>query len=222
MTAPLAQSYRLVLPPAWGSLPVGPDSDRAVQELLDRSMADVPSSAPPDQVRAARRLVEGRLRSALAQAAQSGGRAVYLPVDRMHGLSIEASFIVSEIDLRETDPGTDVGAEEGEFPDQRAQARVLLALATSDDSSSIVEVAGAAAVRTERVVRPRADQPVEGEDGRSSYRVDYVFAIPGSSGRWASVSFSAMQTFDGDEDVTPLLVALFDALMTTWRWETEA
>jgi hypothetical protein len=43
-------------------------------------------------------------------------------------------------------------------------------------------------------------------------------AVPGRAGRWLSVSCTVLVAADDEHDLAGLLVELFDAVMTTFRW----
>ena len=49
-------------------------------------------------------------------------------------------------------------------------------------------------------------------------RVDYLLAVPGHLGRWVAVSCTVLEATDDADDLAGLLVELFDAVMTTFRW----
>ena len=83
---------------------------------------------------------------------------------------------------------------------------------------------GAEAVTVGDTVWARSESVSE-TDGASApagvraRQVDYLTAVPGEERRWVLVSCSVIG--DGDPDSTPtsLVVELFDAMMTTWRWQ---
>lgn len=49
-------------------------------------------------------------------------------------------------------------------------------------------------------------------------QVVYTIPVPHRPGRWVVMSFSAISAPGTDERLTDALVALFDAIMTTFRW----
>jgi hypothetical protein len=51
-----------------------------------------------------------------------------------------------------------------------------------------------------------------------SRRVDYVLPVPADPDRWVVVSFSTLGSGDPNGELARLLVELFDAMMTTFRW----
>ncbi|MGH3816471.1 MAG: hypothetical protein ACRDRE_01680, partial [Pseudonocardiaceae bacterium] len=52
----------------------------------------------------------------------------------------------------------------------------------------------------------------------ASRRVDYLLPVPADPDRWVIVSFSTLGAGDPTDDFAQLLVELFDAIMTTFRW----
>ena len=52
----------------------------------------------------------------------------------------------------------------------------------------------------------------------ASRRVDYVLPVPTDLDRWVVVSFSTLGAGDPTDEFAQLLVELFDAIMTTFRW----
>ena len=200
-----ATSYTLVLPPGWIQLPLHEGVDDAVRGVVDRAVSAAPADMPPDTLKAARRRIEGHLRATVAAARENGGTELYLPVERMGDLLVPSSFVV--------------GVVRGELDaDQDAVdvvPRVIARMLAEDDSARPVEIDGAPAVRTQRRAPSRPDQQF-GVDA-ASRRIDYVLAVPGAPGRWMSVSCTVLEVADAP-DVTELLVELFDAVMTTFRW----
>lgn len=56
----------------------------------------------------------------------------------------------------------------------------------------------------------------------SGRRVDYRTAVPSDERRWIVVAFSTPGDGDPNSGITALLVELFAAIMSTWRWEERA
>jgi hypothetical protein len=67
-------------------------------------------------------------------------------------------------------------------------------------------------------VRSRQTVAATGESQRSGTRVDYHWPMPSQPLKWALASFATMAAATPEDDVTELLVGLFDAIMLTWRW----
>jgi len=118
----------------------------------------------------------------------------------MHGAPVGASFIVSELSLGTADP-----------------AMVVAHLVTEDDAVLPVTVDEAVGLRIERAAGP---SPGEGIDV-GSRRVDYVLKVPGDPERWLVIAFSTLGGGDPDDDIARLLAGLFDAMMSTFRWQRE-
>jgi len=64
----------------------------------------------------------------------------------------------------------------------------------------------------EAAADPARDAPVR------SRQVDYVVARPGSPDHWLMVVFSTLGDGDPDGRFARILVELFDAIMSTFRW----
>jgi len=202
-----ATGYSLVLPPGWVQIPLDEDAAPTVRRLLDRAFADVPPDVPPDTVASLRRRLEGRLTATLVAARRTGGTGLYLPTERMGGVLVPASFVVGEVEPRIGDGHGDPG---------ELVPRVLTGMLAADEGARAVEVDGAPAVRTESTAAAEPDG--EAVLPAASRRVDYVVAVPGQPGRWLSVSCTVLEAADDEHDLAGLLVELFDAVMTTFRW----
>jgi hypothetical protein len=119
----------------------------------------------------------------------------------MHDAPVAASFVVSEVSFgsqEEIDPGL-------------IAARLAAAQA---EGSATVSVNGAVGVRIERVGAPEPGKEIE----TASLRVDYVISVPGDPDRWLEIAFSTLGGGDPSDQYAKLLVELFDAIMSTFRW----
>lgn len=192
--------YTIVLPPAWRKIPVRQRTDQAVKEIVDQALRNLPTHVPRDKVAPYRKELERQLTSAARQARRSGAVDLYLPVELMHGVPIAASFIVSEGLLGSV---TDIGPE-----------MIISCLAARHDDNRAVTVDGAIGVRLERTARPDPAQGIE----HGSRRVDYVISVPAEADRWVVVAFSTLGGGDPDDQYAKILVELFDAIMSTFRW----
>lgn len=199
--------YTLVLPPGWVQVPVDGRADAAVRGLVAEAMEDPPRDVPPDTLATLRRRLEGQLLAAVRSARHNGGSELYLPVAPVGGVIMPASFVVGEVELEAAEPGA------GDVV-----AAVLARLLAEDERAQPVELDRSPALRTERALpaRPDASMGVEA----AARAIDYLAAVPGRPGRWLAVSFTALVVEDGD--LTDLLVELFDAVLTTFRWEVAA
>ena len=77
-------------------------------------------------------------------------------------------------------------------------------------------VDGVTGARSERSAGPDPDQGIE----YGSRRVDYMVPMPGADGRWLLLAFSTLGAGDPGDQVARMLVQLFDAMMSTFRWAT--
>jgi hypothetical protein len=96
-------------------------------------------------------------------------------------------------------------------------AMIVSHLAAESRDARPAMVDGAMAVRIERTAAP---QPAEGVE-YGSRRVDYVISVPEDPDRWLAVAFSTLGGGDPDDQYARLLVELFDAIMSTFRWSRE-
>ncbi|MGH3874368.1 MAG: hypothetical protein ACRDSR_23185 [Pseudonocardiaceae bacterium] len=182
--------YTVVLPPGWSRIPLRRGTEQTITRILDRSFAGLAR----DRVATLRHELRGRLRELAERAREHGGLDLYVPTERMHGVTAAASFVVAEMSLD--------SAQQGD------PARLAAQLLADDAHTTAVDVAATVATRAEYLVAADAER------GDGSRRVDYVLAVPGDLGRWVVVSFSTL----GSGDLAQLLVELFDAVMTTFRW----
>jgi hypothetical protein len=198
-----------VLPPGWCRIPVQSGSAKAVRAVVDVVLKGVPSSVPRDRIPPYRAELEGRLRTMVKEARGKGGIDLYLPIGPMHGIPISASFIVSEGSV-----GASVGAS-GDDGEELDPAKLVTYLATEDGSGAPVTVDEVPAVRSEHVAAPEPSAEVEA----GSRRVDYMIPVPGTPDRWMLVGFSTLGGGSPDDELSGILVQLFDAIMSTFRWE---
>jgi hypothetical protein len=199
--APAAASgYTIVLPPGWRRIPVRQGTAEAIREILDEVVGRVGSPGDREKLVRARVEIQGRLTAMASKARENGGVELYLPVEYVHGIAVPASFLVSE--------GAPGGMNDGD------RAQLVAALAASDESATLVEVDGAKGVRTELVAPADPANDVT----LPTRRVDYVLPLPGPEGRWLMVVFSTLGDSDPEGEFAKILVQLFDAIMSTFRW----
>jgi hypothetical protein len=185
--------YALVLPPGWIRVPVNGDPDKQLDEAIDRAL---PADLPRDEAARLKVKIKGRLLKAAADARDVGALDIYLPLEGMHGTAIPASFVVCEVPVR---PG-------------QAEDEALRELAGTGGEP--VTVDGEQALRFDDVLAP--DTLMTDVDVPSR-RITYVVPVPGSP-RWLTVSFSTVGDGEPAGEFAELLVALFDAIMTTFRF----
>lgn len=196
-----AGGYSLVLPPGWVRVPLNGASDGTLERTLERAVAGaLPAELPRDERARATVRIMGRLRAVAAEARESGALDLYLPIRGMHGLAIPASFLVHEVPV-----------PAGE--DERAALAELVAAGGAE-----VVVDGASGVRQDATLP--AD-PLMSETGTPTRRISYVLPAPGA-GRWLSVVYSTFADGDAASEFAEVLVDLFDAIMTTFRWNAAA
>ena len=202
-------SYRLVLPPPWVRVPLGPDARDRVHDIVEQAAAQAPRNMSPDQLGPLKRELERRMLGQLAAAGDRGGLDHYFPLGPMHGIHLGASFFVAAV----TPPrGT------ADLTPDALAGGVLTELVASTPGAVAVEIGGTVWVRTDGV-----DAPDPGRSGGVDVpvrRVTYLTAVPDDPGQWILVTFSTVGDGDPDSEHTLLTVELFDAIMSTWRWAT--
>lgn len=201
-------SYRVVLPKPWVRIPVGSGTQERVRRLVEETTRDVPKELPPDQVGPLRRELEHRLVRDIMRSREYGGVDFYLPGGPQHGLLIGASFVVSQV------------RPPGRLPDEldpdQAVGSVLTELLQQSEGATAEIVAGQAWVRSRRVLDPDPDR-APGVDV-PVVAVSYTTALPDDPTKWVLVEFSGTGDGDPGSESTSLVVDLFDAIMSTWRW----
>ena len=202
--------YRLVLPPPWHKIALARDRRAQLTPILDAAVARVPQPLPDgvsrDDVIRARARLEGDLLRELARAADSGGVDYYLPADLMHGVQLNSSFLVSST-----------------VPDALATAELVprvMAQLFADDGTEPVQIDDTIWVRRTSVLDRPADQRVA--DEVRVRKVEYRVAVPDDPRRWVITTFTTVGDGDPESEFTQLMVELFDAIMSTWRWDAAA
>jgi len=199
--------YTLVLPGGWRRIPVQQGTRPAIRGVVDEVLRRFSKGVSRDQLTRYRIELERGLSDMAAQARSAGGIDLYLPIEYTHGVTITASFVVSQVTLPEPPP---------ELPDaeQADTAQFVSYLTSADGDAAPVVIAGAAAARKESVAAADPAQQVP----YGSRRVDYMLPVPGESRGMLIVAFSTIGDGDPEGQFAKLLVELFDAIMTTFRW----
>jgi hypothetical protein len=205
--------YALVLPPAWRRIPVQHGTRPAIRGVVDEVLRRVSEGVSRDSLTPYRIDLERRLSEMAKQARSAGGVDLYLPVEYAHGVTITASFVVSQVTLPEPPPDAAGPAERGDA-EQADTAQLVGYLTAADGDATPVEVAGVAAARKESVAAADPAQQI----AYGSRRVDYMIPVPGQSRGMVVVAFSTIGDGNPEGDFAKLLVELFDAIMTTFRW----
>lgn len=201
-------SYRLVLPRPWVRVPVGQGTESRVRRLVEAQARAFPKEVSPDEVGPWKRNMERQLVTKIKSSAEYGGIDFYLPADAMGGILVGASFVVSGISPLVRLPN--------DTPGDAAVGAVLAELIGAQPNSRLVSVGGQAWVRTQAVLEPD-EAKAPGVDV-PMVAVSYVTALPDDPQKWVLVEFSGTGDGDPRSDATVLIVELFDAIMTTWRW----
>jgi hypothetical protein len=203
-TRPVVAGYTLVLPPGWARIPVRHGTAAAVRAVVGEALSQVPRSVPRDKLAPYRAEMEGRLREMARQARGNGGVDLYLPVATRDAIPVSASFVVSESQLN--------------TPGGPADQMVAYLAAQDDGDRRMVTVDDGAAVRVERMTSPELVARV----AVGSRRVEYIVPVPDEQDRWVVVVFSTPSSTKPDDEMTRALTELFDAIMSTFRWQRES
>ena len=196
------RSYSMIFPAPWRRIPLRGDVKGAVERIVDSVVARTPPHISPDEVAPKRHWLERQLLDQALDAQSNGGVDLYLPVEDWHGFLVSASIVVSEV-----------------VPDAMADADSVgpvMADLLRDADSRPETVGETVFVRSETVKEPRPEGPAS-----PSRHVRYVTAVPGDERTWLMVQFACVgeEIGSGSEESTDhLLVELFDAIMTTFRW----
>ena len=204
--------YSLVVPPQWRRIPVRHGTRAAIRGVADEVLRRFSADVPRDGLTRYRIELERRLSEMAKQARAAGGIDLYLPVEYAHGVAITASFVVSQVTLPE--PPADL-------PDadrvDTAQFVAYLVSGDGDGDAAPVNIAGISAARKEAVAPADPGQ----QAGYGSRRVDYLIPVPEHPRGMLVVAFSTIGDGDPEGDFAKLLVELFDAIMTTFRWTSD-
>lgn len=200
-----ATGYTVVLPPGWVRVPLRRGTEAALEEKVFKGMEVVPEGVPRDRAVVFRMEVRRRVARLVADARKAGGLDLYVPVGARRGALLAASFLVSEII-----PGEGEGV-----PRELAVGRLVKTKRGGEGGELRGIGESAVAVRWEYVESAKGDGVVDS----SARHVDYVLPVPGEEGRWLAVNFSTAGNGDPGSEYARAHAELFDALMTTFRWE---
>lgn len=201
-----AAGYSIVLPPGWRRIPVRLGSKKAIGEAVDEAFSVLPKDAPPDKVGPYRKELQRYLTDLVRDARTKGGIDLYLPILPVYGAPMPASFVVADI--------SEALRPAGEVPDP---AQAIALFAADNDHAHPVTVDGAMGLRLEKTGKASLEQSEE----FATHQVDYILSVPGTRDRWLAVYFATLGGGDPDDHVAALLTGLFDAMMTTFRWDQE-
>ncbi len=197
-------SYRLALPPPWRRIPLDSSAETAIRTIVDDVAAKhTPKEVSPDEVGPRKRELVRDMMTQVTEARDNGGVDLYIPLEQIRGYTVQASFVVSRVI-----PDANMTADE---------VPQVMASLLRDPATGPVSVADTVWVRRERTV------PRDGADTVDSVRVEYFTAVPGQARAWILVAFSVVGApIVGPDGEGNMLVELFDAIMTTWRWQYDA
>ncbi|MGW4545374.1 hypothetical protein ACWEN4_03230 [Streptomyces violaceorubidus] len=193
--------YTLIIPPGWARIPLREGTADAVKNICDNAALRISREVPKDKLIEARLELHRRLAKVVKDAQRRDGLDLYIPVEPLHGHIAPASFIVAKV--------------ETQLNDGVSRQDVMTRLVSDFEFTEPVQIQKTVGVRGERVIPADHEKDVD----FPSRHVDYVLPIPHSQAAWIVVSFSTPG--DPESDFSTLLVELFDALMTTFRWRTE-
>jgi hypothetical protein len=201
----MSSAYSIVQIPGWETLSLHPRDHAALGRRLDElAHGSVPAEVPRDTATPFRKEVRKELARVVEQAQATGAGLLALPVEKVDGSAVPASYTVSEW----LDPD----------PDNAEPLAVLESIAArSAASTQIVDVNGQPALREETIepADPEAE-PLATHPGR---RVTYTVAAPDSTNSWVIFTFITLGDGNPDGPLAHLLVELFDAHLTTLRWK---
>jgi hypothetical protein len=198
--------YRLVLPTPWELVKLDATMPARVSEIVGRAVERLPREVPPDQIAPHRHRLERELLKQLEAARANGGVDYYLPTDLMHGQQLNANFVVSVV-------VPDATTDEGLVPK-------VLATLLQGEGTRAVSVGDTVWSRRERVLERAPDDFLDARLGVR--KVEYLTAVPGDHRKWVIVTFTTLGDGNPDSEATHLVVELFDAIMSTWRWMAPA
>ncbi|MFF3613628.1 hypothetical protein [Streptomyces sp. NPDC002580] len=195
--------FNLVPPPGWDVIPLRTGTQEAMDRIVRKAVAQLPVGFPKDDIPQARLKLTKEMKKVVRRARAKGGMTLYLPTERLHGVALPVSIVASEpIEIPRVRP--DSGPE-----------AVLLALASETPGAEMRELDHATALRSERDVPADATKGIDA----AHRRVEYFVPIPDSApDRYFTFSFSALIAPGSDPAFYDILVELFDAVMSTFRW----
>ncbi|MGC5039447.1 MULTISPECIES: hypothetical protein [unclassified Streptomyces] len=195
--------FNLVPPPGWDVIPLHSGTREAMDRIVRKAVAQLPVGFPKDDIPKARLKLTQELKKVVRRASAKGGMTLYLPTERLHGITLPVSIVASEpIEIPRVRP-------------ESGPEAVLAALASETPGAEIRELDDTAALRSEREVPADPEQGVE----VAHRRVEYLVPIPDSKpDKYLTFSYSALIAPGSDPAFYDTLVELFDAVMSTFRW----
>ncbi|MPV37177.1 hypothetical protein [Georgenia subflava] len=191
--------FTIVVPTGWGRIPVGKGSREAVEKILDRTFAG--TSGP--QAARLRSQIQGALHRQLRAAAAQSGVELYLPVERVHGITVPASVIASVPSLDGDDEPMDV----------------LLGVAARHPGAEVIEVGGTPCVRATRAGLASDGGGELSGSPVASRQISYYLTDPTDTSRYVILAATILEADgEGGAAVADAVTELVDAMLTTFRW----
>lgn len=212
-TASPPNGYRLLLPSDWVQIPLRhTKAEEAARRIATDAMGRVPADVPRDKLTPLRLELEGRLRTAIADAQRARALDLYLPMRLAGEVNLGASIVVSQTRLPQ--PVASDGLPAPASDPAEIAVRLMSRREGTDLDLASGEIDGALAVRRECVMPADTGRGVE----LASRRVDYLVSVPGDARQWFLAAFSTVGAGNPHDELAEALVEWFDALMGTFRW----
>ena len=195
-------AWMFLLPPGWARFPTAEGRERELDDAIEQVVARaLPDTLPRDKAEPFRHMLRDELRKTLGNAREAGTGVVYLPTEKMEGVSIPASIAELEV-------VSDVGID---------PLPVVAAVLTDGyEESEPVELDGRPGLRvvhTEHKMRRDEDWPE-----LSTRQVLYAVSRDEANGEWLILAFSTVWNSEDTQRLAEALMLFFDAVMTTFRW----
>jgi hypothetical protein len=195
--SPAITGYAIMMPGGWRQVPVRHGTRKAITNVLGEVFARFPPDLARTTLMPCRLELERRMTEMARQARKNAAMDLYLPVEYIHGVTVPASIVVSRGTLGESG-----------FVDMD---EIMAQMTADSPDASPVTVDSVTGMRFERTADPAPGAQC------GAQQVDYVLPVPGRSGDWLITAFSTLDS-GPDGQFTQLLVKLFDAVMSTFRW----
>jgi hypothetical protein len=203
-----------MVPAGWVRIPVGPQRDATIAEIVARRAVHTPPSL---RSQAGARLRQA-LRTTMDQAEVAGALEVLLLLlDPIRGRTVSASCVISYLPPPAPTPGNAGGAATA------ADLAVALALDDPDEphrQTRLAPLDAGMAVRRQYLRSDAAGDPAHeparrpaGDAVLESLHVDYVIPVPNGDGAHLLLAYSTLTL-----EVADALTVLFDAMAESLRW----
>ncbi len=196
--------YTIVGIPGWETLRLNnaerAECDRRISQLVRQA---VPDHLPRDRATPFRKELQRHFARLVEEARMAGASLICLPTQKMGDIAVPASYTVAEWQDSQATLGPD------SMFSQLQQG--------SEGNVSLAHVDGQPALREDCVeAADPAEDPLATMAGR---RISYTILSPKHTHRWMVFTFVTVGDGGPDGELADLLVRLFDAQMTTLRWQ---